>query len=113
MSERPLYYSKGRTIFRRPISTPREGAGEKISMGFPACVATEMVGEEGADALVQMLNKSLLTDAMEDELPAMLKNAFVAGCCAVLTWTKSGMPQDDLDEAGYDYAASVLGRDAA
>lgn len=37
-----------------------------------------------------------------------LKAAFVAGCCAVLTWTNSGMPQDDLDEAGYDYAASVV-----
>jgi len=37
-----------------------------------------------------------------------LKSAFVAGCCAVLTWTNSGMPQDDLDEAGYDYATSVM-----
>lgn len=43
----------------------------------------------------------------EDDIREALKDAFVAGCCAVLTWTNSGMPQDDLDEAGYDYAASV------
>ncbi len=43
-----------------------------------------------------------------DELRESLKHAFVAGCCAVLTWTNSGMPQDDLDEAGYDYAAAAL-----
>lgn len=40
-----------------------------------------------------------------------LKRAFVAGACAVLTWTNAGMPQDDLDEAGYDYAANALSDD--
>lgn len=43
-----------------------------------------------------------------DERNGELKEAFVAGCCAVLTWTHSGMPQDDLDEAGYDYVASLV-----
>lgn len=46
-------------------------------------------------------------EAAEDERHEALKTAFVAGCCAALTWTHSGMPQDDLDEAGYDYATSV------
>lgn len=44
----------------------------------------------------------------DGDLREHLKSAFVAGCCAVLTWTHSGMPQDDLDEAGYDYATAVL-----
>lgn len=54
---------------------------------------------------------SRVTDAAMvsiDERRENLKRAFVAGCCAVLSWTNAGMPQDDLDEAGYDYAASVL-----
>jgi hypothetical protein len=50
--------------------------------------------------------RSQLAEAREERRED-LKRAFVAGCCAVLTWTKSGMPQDDLDEAGYDYAATV------
>lgn len=37
-----------------------------------------------------------------------LKTAFVAGCVEMLQWLHSAMPQDDLDEAGYDYADSVL-----
>lgn len=62
---------------------------------------------------LQELGKALIAEReargrMEDELTEHLKSAFVAGCCAVLTWTNSGMPQDDLDEAGYDYAASAL-----
>lgn len=47
-------------------------------------------------------------EGREDERREELKTAFVAGCCAVLTWTHSGMPQDDLDEAGYDYASQIL-----
>ncbi len=52
-----------------------------------------------------------MTQDALDALKEDLKRAFVAGCCAVLTWTRSGMPQDDLNEAGYDYAASVMGGD--
>lgn len=52
--------------------------------------------------------QAMLIDQERENLKEQLKNAFVAGCCAVLTWTKSGMPQDDLDEAGYDYAAHIL-----
>lgn len=35
---------------------------------------------------------------------------FVAGCCATLSWCKAGMPQDDLDEAGYDYARTAIAK---
>lgn len=58
------------------------------------------------DTVEEMLGELVLH--LRDERTEELKTAFVAGCCAVLTWTHSGMPQDDLDEAGYDYAASVL-----
>lgn len=44
----------------------------------------------------------------DDDQREALKSAFVAGCCAVLTWTNSGMPQDDLNKEGYDYADSIL-----
>lgn len=47
-------------------------------------------------------------DDDEDGRHEELKKAFVAGACAVLTWTHSGMPQEDLDVAGYDYATSVV-----
>lgn len=42
-----------------------------------------------------------------EELIEVARQAYLAGCCAVLTWTHSGMPQDDLDEASYDYVASL------
>lgn len=44
--------------------------------------------------------------AAEDEREAAMKDAYVTGCGAILTWTQSGMPKDDLDEAAYDYVAS-------
>lgn len=39
-----------------------------------------------------------------------LKGAFVAGCCATLSWCNAGMPTDDLEEAGYDYARTFLAK---
>lgn len=60
--------------------------------------------EDVTDQLAAKWNRR----AADDELRGQLTSAFVAGCCAVLTWTNSGMPQDDLDEAGYDYATSVM-----
>lgn len=48
-----------------------------------------------------------------DQRREELKNAFVAGCIDLLKLTHSGMPQDDLDKAGYDYAAGILAAPAA
>lgn len=50
----------------------------------------------------------LAVKATTDERREELKRAFVAGCCATLSWCDAGMPQDDLDEAGYDYARKTL-----
>lgn len=62
--------------------------------------------------LAQLLAAAREGEEAKDELQYQLKDAFVAGCCAVLTWTHSGMPQDDLDEAGYDYATTFLAHQA-
>lgn len=89
-------------------------AAEHLSVTAPS-----RLNATACDLIIELLQevRSLrldLTRAREaqgellDDERARLKDAFVAGCCAVLTWTHSGMPQDDLDEAGYDYAASVL-----
>lgn len=83
---------------------------ELASIGLPPEAGWLMASKDDwADRAIYAERKlSALIDGQEESL----KRAFVAGCCAVLTWTHSGMPQDDLDEAGYDYAATVMREDA-
>ncbi len=50
----------------------------------------------------------LLMTEERDAYRDTLKAAFVAGCVEMLNWLHAAMPQDDLDESGYDYADSVL-----
>jgi len=57
------------------------------------------------EEVVEMWNKRKPDPA---DQRAMLKNAFVAGCREALIWTRCGVPQDDLDEAGYEYAKAVI-----
>lgn len=44
----------------------------------------------------------------EDELRQMLKDAYIAGCCATEQHFSPGAPGDDFGEAGDDYAHSAL-----
>lgn len=81
-------------------------------MPCPTCGASDVRGpfEEAAELTALRSEVSRLTvenGKLRDERDGQLKDAFVAGCCAVLTWTGSGMAQDDLDEAGYDYVAGL------
>ncbi|KQS90334.1 hypothetical protein [Rhizobium sp. Leaf386] len=49
-----LYYAKGREIWKSPVRTKIEG-GESVSLGFHACTASEVVGDEGAVAIAALL----------------------------------------------------------
>lgn len=52
----PLYYVKHRRVFKRPITR----CGEKstfITIGFPVCDAHDAVGEEGAKAIAELMNR--------------------------------------------------------
>ena len=51
---------------------------------------------------------SLHRDAPIDDLAAQMRAAYIAGCCAVLTWMNAGMPMDDLHKAADEYVSSVL-----
>jgi hypothetical protein len=53
----PLYYVKNGDIYKRPVSTPREGGGTTVSIGFPVCRPTEFVGTEGAQFIADALNQ--------------------------------------------------------
>lgn len=49
-----LYYAKGLEVWKSPVRTKIEGGGS-ISLGFHACTASEVIGEEGAIAIAALL----------------------------------------------------------
>lgn len=49
-----LYYAKGLEVWKSPVRTKVEG-GESVSIGFHACTASEVIGEEGATAIAALL----------------------------------------------------------
>jgi len=49
-----LYYAKGLEVWKSPVRTKIHG-GESISVGFHACTASEVIGEEGAIAIAALL----------------------------------------------------------
>lgn len=64
-TEQPLYYAEGRNIHKRPIEKKVEG-GTRITIGFRAAVATDEVGEEGAQAIAGLMNQGVKFDALLD-----------------------------------------------
>ena len=57
------YYAKGDTVWKRPVET-RGAGGSKISFGFPVCQMSDIVGEEGAETVAELMNQG-------DELPKL------------------------------------------
>lgn len=49
------YYAKGMEIWKSPISTDNGDGTTTISIGFQCATATEIVGEEGAQAIAGLL----------------------------------------------------------
>lgn len=49
-----LYYAKGLEVWKSPVRTKIDG-GESVSIGFHACTASEVIGEEGAIAIAALL----------------------------------------------------------
>lgn len=49
-----LYYAKGLQVWKSPVRTKIEG-GLSVSLGFHACTASEVIGEEGAIAIAALL----------------------------------------------------------
>ena len=64
----------------------------------------DWANDHGPDLIAELGRHINLADELRDQL----KDAFVAGCIEMLNWLHAAMPQDDLDEAGYDYASSVI-----
>lgn len=59
MTDEPLYYAKGNTIYKRPVSTPKEGGGKTVSLGFPVCTVSEFVGTDGVAVILEAFNSKL------------------------------------------------------
>lgn len=55
MSE-PLYYAEGRNIHKRPIEKKAANGERLIALGFRCATADENVGEEGAQAIAELMN---------------------------------------------------------
>lgn len=49
------YYAKGMEIWKSPVTTENGDGTTSISIGFQCATATEIVGEEGAQAIAEML----------------------------------------------------------
>lgn len=50
-----LYHAKGLEVWKSPVHQKVDG-GTKISVGFKVCTVSEMVGEEGAIAVAELLH---------------------------------------------------------
>jgi hypothetical protein len=49
-----LYYARGLDVWKAPVRTKVEG-GTNVTIGFHACTATEIIGEDGAQAIAELL----------------------------------------------------------
>jgi hypothetical protein len=66
MSEK-LYYAKDLTVWKSPVREKVEG-GERLTVGFPVCTVSEYVGEEGAEAVAELL---VLGEEAQNEPPKL------------------------------------------
>ena len=57
------YYAKGMEIWKSPVITENGDGTTSISIGFQCATATEIVGEEGAQAIAEMM--TLTADSAE------------------------------------------------
>ena len=71
------YYAKGMEIWKSPVSTDNGDGTTSISIGFQCATATEIVGEEGAQAIAEMLtlSDSYLTSVVEERDAALAEVA--------------------------------------
>ncbi len=65
MSDSKLYYAKDLTVWKSPVREQVEG-GQRLTVGFPVCTVSEYVGEEGAEAVAELL---ILGETAQNETP--------------------------------------------
>jgi hypothetical protein len=53
-----FYFEKGK-VWRAPHSKPRDGGGESITMGFHVCTVSDLLSQEGGEAIAKALNEAL------------------------------------------------------
>lgn len=93
MSE--AYYAKGMEIWKSPVSTDNGDGTTSISIGFKCATAAEIVGEEGAQAIAEMLTLSgtylasvveerdRLRKVVSDCAAALGNGAFISTTCSL------------------------------
>jgi hypothetical protein len=59
------YYAKDGVVWKRPVETKTAG-GSRISIVFPVCKMSDIVGEEGAETVAELMNQG-------DAIPLLLK----------------------------------------
>jgi hypothetical protein len=87
----PLYYVEGGMVWQRPITTHREDGSATVSMGFPACIMHEIIGDEQAPKVAALMNKGELHDDLLKALKAIVD-----------AWDKSPSGEMHLAEAVSD-----------
>lgn len=71
------YYAKGGGVWKSPVVTKMPEGGSSISIGFQVCKMTDIVGDEGVEAVAELMNRGdrcpTLAKALEDLLDLCLK----------------------------------------
>lgn len=52
------YYTKGRSVWKAPLSTPKAEGGSTISMGFKICQLDDYAPDEAAQVIADAMNQS-------------------------------------------------------
>lgn len=79
---------------------------EFIAKGAQLDGAWDWANDHGPDLIVEVKRLQFEMEQARDEFRSAIKCAYVAGAVAMAE--HAGLPTDDLDEGGYDYASSVM-----
>lgn len=100
------YYAKGMEIWKSPVTTDNGDGTKSISIGFQCATATEIVGEEGAQAIAEMLTLTADSAGLTAEAAARIAaleaefDQMVMECFEVVSTT-------DVDQNGNHIERSV------
>lgn len=68
---RPIetYYAKEGKVWKRPIETAKPGGGVSVQIGFPVCKMLDVVGDEAAETVAELMNRG---EACANLIPAAI-----------------------------------------
>jgi hypothetical protein len=70
VSDSEFYYAEGLKVWKSPVFKEVECESQSIADGFPLCTVSEYIGEEGAEAIAELLNAGASAEQQSRELKA-------------------------------------------